>query len=94
MKVVTTKMILSLVGILLVVPFFAVALIVGGHVAALSQGAQDDLLLVALALGGAVAGIFNGLSRRAANDKRMDGHPVVVKSHAAARGTSIIHLGY
>jgi hypothetical protein len=76
------------------VPFFAVALIVGARVAALSQGAQDDLLLVALALGGAVAGIFNGLGRRAANDKRMDGHHVGVKGHAGARGTSMIHLGY
>jgi hypothetical protein len=94
MKVVTTKMILSLVGILLIAPFFAVALIVGGRVAALSHGAQDDLLLVALALGGAAAGIFNGLGRRATKDERMDGHHVEVKSRANQRSSSMIHLGY
>jgi hypothetical protein len=94
MKIVTTKMILSLVGILLIAPFFAVALIVGGRVAALSHGAQDDLLLVALALGGAVAGIFNGLGHRATKDERMDGHQVGVRSHAEQRSSSMIHLGY
>ncbi|HUQ31208.1 MAG TPA: hypothetical protein VM095_03765 [Pyrinomonadaceae bacterium] len=94
MKVVTTKMILSLVGILLIAPFFAVALIVGGRVAALSHGAQDDLLLVALVLGGAAAGIFNGLGRRATKDERMDTHHVGVKSRANQRSSFIIHLGY
>ena len=94
MKAVTAKMIVSLTGILLVAPFFVVALIVGARAVALSQGAQDDLLLVALALGGAAASIANGMGRRTAREKSASGNHIEVKSNARTRGTSMIHLGY
>ena len=70
MKDVTTKMIVSLVGILLVAPFFILAVIIGARAVALSQGTQDDLLLVALALGGAVSSIANGMGQRMAGEKQ------------------------
>jgi hypothetical protein len=94
MKVFTTKMIVSLTGLLLIAPFFIFALIVGARAVALSQGASDDLLLAALALGGAAASIINGLgsrSERAASD--VSDH-AVVKNNARPHGTSMIHLGY
>ena len=94
MKIVTTKMIVSLAGLLLVAPFFAVALIVGARAVALSQGAQDDLLLVALALGGAAASIVNGMGRRAMEEKHATGKRVEVTNNARTRGASMIHLGY
>jgi hypothetical protein len=94
MKTITTKMIVSLIGLLLVAPFFAVALIVGARAVALSQGAQDDLLLVALALGGVAASIINGVGRRVAKDQGAEGDHVGMKPHAGARGASMIHLGY
>lgn len=94
MKAVTTKLIVSLIGLLLVAPFFAVALICGARAVALSQGTQDDLLLVALALGGAAASIINGMGRRAAREKQKDGDHVGTMSHARTRGASMIHLGY
>lgn len=94
MKSVTAKMIVSLIGILLVAPFFVVALFLGTRAVALSQGAQDDLLLVALILGGALASIVNGLGRRTAKEKRALGGHVAVTSNAQSRGTSMIHLGY
>jgi hypothetical protein len=95
MKAVTTKMIVSLVGILLVAPFFIVAVIIGARAVALSQGAQDDLLLVALALGGAAASIANGIGQRAAGEKHAAGsrHVGAPKS-ARTRGASVIRLGY
>ena len=94
MKIVTRKMIVSLAGLLLVAPFFAVALLVGARAVALSQGAQDDLLLVALALGGAAASIVNGMGRRTARDKHATGKPVEMMDNARTRGASMIHLGY
>ena len=63
MKAVNAKWLVSLVGILLVAPFFAIALIIGARVVSLSHGTQDDLLLAALALGGAAASIINGMGR-------------------------------
>lgn len=93
MKVVTAKMLIVLVGILLVAPFFAIALIVGARAVALSQGAQDDLLLVALALGGAAASIVNGMGRHIAREKPASNH-VEATDNAASHGASMIHLGY
>ena len=94
MKSVTGKMMVSLIGILLVAPFFVVALFVGTRAVALSQGAQDDLLLVALILGGALGSIVNGMGRRTAKEKHALGRHVAVTNNARTRGTSMIHLGY
>ena len=95
MKSVTTKMIVSFAGLLLVAPFFAVALIVGARAVSLSQGTQDDLLLVALALGGAAASILNGMGRSKATEKHAGSEQRVEETHnARTRGTSMIHLGY
>ncbi len=94
MKIVTTKMIVSFAGLLLVAPFFAVALIVGARAVSLSQGTQDDLLLVALAVGGAAASIINGMGHRAQREKNAGRQHVEATSNAGGRGTSMIHLGY
>jgi hypothetical protein len=53
MRSVTNRMLVSLVGVALAAPFFAIAVIVGARVVALAQNAQDELLLVGLAFGGA-----------------------------------------
>lgn len=94
MKDVATKMIVSMIGLLLVAPFFVVALIVGSRAVALSQGAQDDLLLAALALAGAAASIVNGMGRRTEKEKAASANGVEVTNNARTRGTSMIHLGY
>ena len=95
MKAVTAKMLLSLVGILLVAPFLVMALIVGMRAVSLSHGAQDDLLLVALAIGGAAASIANGMGRRAAKEKqRVASTRVEATSKSSSRRASMINLGY
>ena len=94
MKNITTKMIVSLIGILLVAPFIVIALIIGARAVALSQGAQDDLLLVALALGGATVSIINGMGHRAKREKQTSGRHVEAVNNARTRGASMIHLGY
>lgn len=69
MKNVTLKKMFTVTGAILVVPFFAVTLITGAHASAMEQGAQNDLLVIALALGGAAASVVNGFGRRAGNGK-------------------------
>lgn len=93
MKVANKKMLVSLVGILLVAPFFALALIVGARAVSLSHGAQDDLLFVALALGGAAASIINGMGRRAEREKQTASN-VEARETVRTRPASMIHLGY
>jgi len=95
MKAVNAKWLVSLIGILLVAPFFAIALIIGARVVALSHGTQDDLLLVALALGGAAASIINGLGRRTSRERERDsGYQVEATSKAHSRRAYMIHLGH
>ena len=94
MKAVTTRMLLSLVGVALVAPFFAVALIVGARAVALAGSTGDDLLMMALAFGGAIASVVNGLGRRAARAER--GQQAATETHrrAEAIDASVIGLGY
>ncbi|HEX8845487.1 MAG TPA: hypothetical protein VF791_12625 [Pyrinomonadaceae bacterium] len=94
MKAVTAKLLAPFIGILLVAPFFAIALIVGARVVALSHGAQDDLLLVALALGGAVASIINGMGRHALREKSPHSNEIEATTNSVSRQSSMIHLGY
>lgn len=95
MKTVTAKMLVSLIGVLLVAPFFVVALIVGARAVALSHGSGDDLLMVALALGGAAASIVNGLGRRTVKDKGAStNNSSGATNEAALSKASMIHLGY
>ena len=61
MKAMKTKEMLSLVGIAIAAPVFALTLVAGAHAAAV---AVNDVLLLALALCGAVHGGFNGFGRR------------------------------
>ena len=95
MKDVTAKMLVSLVGVLLAAPFFAVALVIGARAVSLSRGSRDDLLLVALALCGAAISIANGMGRRApaagdaARERSEAGDAAI-----APRNVSVIHLGY
>ena len=95
MKAVTAKMLVSLVGVLLAAPFFAVALVVGARAVSLSRGSHDDLLLVALALCGAAISIANGMGRRAsaANDAARE-RTEANGNTTAPRSVSVIHLGY
>ena len=95
MKAVNPRMFISLVGVALVVPFFVIALVVGARAVALAQGAQDDLLLIALAFGGAAFSVINGFGHRAASK----GERTVLSVNETPdqpnpRIASMIHLGY
>lgn len=69
MKSLTAKTLMSLAIFCIAALLLTAALVVGGRAIALAHGAQDDLLIVALALGGAAASMVNGFGR---TTKRVD----------------------
>jgi cytochrome c biogenesis protein CcdA len=87
-------MFLSLVGVALVAPFFAVALIVGARAVALAESTQDDVLLMALAFGGAIASMVNGLGLGTTKAKRKHQLSAETNMQAQAVDASVIGLGY
>lgn len=94
MKTVTAKMLVSLIGVLIVTPFFAIALIVGARAVSVSQGTQDDLLLAALALAGAAASVINGIGRRSNHEHATANTRIEKRERALRRDSSKLHLGY
>jgi hypothetical protein len=94
MKAITARMFISLIGVALVVPFFVIALVVGARAVALAQGTQDDLLLVALAFGGAVASVVNGFGRRTAKGQSSERNAAGKANQSSPQSASMIHLGY
>ena len=95
MKAVNPRMFISLVGVALVVPFFVIALVVGARAVALAHGAQDDLLLIALAFCGAVFSVANGFGHRTASKgTRMTRSVNKTSDQPNPRSASMIHLGY
>ena len=94
MRSMTNKMLVSLVGVALATPFFVIAVIVGARVVSLAESAQDDLLLIGLAAGGAVVSMINGFGRRTGQVEQADKSRAQVKKDAGCQGSSVINLGY
>jgi hypothetical protein len=88
-------MLVSLVGVALAAPFFAIAVIVGARAVSLAESAQDDLLLIGLAAGGAVVSMINGFGRRTGRTEQAAKSRVQLKEDAPSSHTpSVINLGY
>ena len=66
MKKMTTKEVVSLVGIAIAAPLFALVLMIGARATGLLE---NDFLLLALALCGAVVSGVNGFGRRTIKDQ-------------------------
>ncbi len=64
MKTIVTKTLNALAGLLLVVPFTLIALLFAGRAVALAQGLGNNLLVIALASGVALAGLLKGCGGR------------------------------
>lgn len=88
MKVVFAKSLVLLTGVALVVPFVAVALLVGAQAATAAGGPQQRLVLAALALGGAFFGGVKGLKGQAGgaregHDRRRARRAETARPHAS-----------
>lgn len=64
MKESIVKMIITLAAIALVLPFVALAFLVGAQAVAGAENLREDLLLVVLALGGAAASMLKNMNRK------------------------------
>lgn len=93
MKAVTAKQLWSISGVVVAASFLSVVLVVCVHIAVLAQGAQDDLFLVTLAFGGAVASAVNGFGRRAVKTARASESLCEEQERAGRGNSSAIHLG-
>ncbi len=94
MKSLTEKTLMSLAVIAVAALLLAAALFVGGHAVALAQNAHDDLLLVALALGGATLSMVNNLKRERAGATKREAHLHREASAASvSREASVFHIG-
>lgn len=95
MKSVTGKMLISLVGVAVAAPFILIALVAGARAVELAQNAQDEALLVVLALSGAVISMINGFGRRTTKRIRKDVRAGTrVQGEAQAEGASAVNLSY
>lgn len=93
MKAITTKMLVSLVGVAVSAPFILIALVAGARAVELARGAQDEALLIVLALSGAVISMINGFGRRTRHAKSRE--PQVVEAREARSETaSAVNLSY
>ena len=90
MKKVSQKLLWSVIAVALLAPLSAAALIVGARVAELRQSDGNDLLLVALAFGGAAVSALNGLGRRMAG---VNGAPQR-QPRVSRRARSVVRLNY
>lgn len=66
MKKITTKEVVSLVGMAIAAPLFALVLLIGARATGLME---NDFLLLSLALCGAVVSGVNGFGRRTIKDQ-------------------------
>jgi hypothetical protein len=95
MKAITVKMLISLVGVAVAAPFILIALVAGARAVELAQNAQDEALLVVLALSGAVISMINGFGRRTSKRVRKDVRAETrARSEAPSEGASTVNLSY
>ncbi|HEY0003271.1 MAG TPA: hypothetical protein VGB17_00575 [Pyrinomonadaceae bacterium] len=89
MTAINNRKFLMLAVIAFAAPFLSVTLIVGARAAALTHGAQDELLLLALALGGAAASILNGFGRRTGRTLRVAPRGDKMHEHAGPHSSVV-----
>ena len=96
MKAITGKMLVSLVGFALAAPFILIAMLAGARAVELAQNAQDDALLIVLAMCGGVISMINGFGRRTrkAREKESRGSEKRAVAEAPSGRASAVHLGY
>lgn len=93
MKAITGKMLISLVGVMAAAPFLLIALVAGARAIELAQNAQDDALLVVLAMCGAVISMINGFGRRTRSAQKKEERGVISRE-AQPGEASAVNLGY
>ena len=82
-----------MIGAVLIIPLFALAVITGAHANDLAQSGLDDLLLVGLAMGGAIASLVNGFGRRTVRAKEMKSGRSA-RAHTCSQRSSVSAMNF
>src|SRR6266404_7736039 len=64
MKLISTKILVSAIGIGIAIPFFGIALVIGAHAIRLAQNSVDTTLLFCVTCCAAAISLINGLGRK------------------------------
>jgi len=64
MKVISTKILVSAIGIGIAIPFFTIALVVGAHAIRLAQNSVNTTLIFCVICCAAAISVINGLGRK------------------------------
>jgi len=64
MKLISTKILVSAFGIVIAIPFFVVAVVVGAHAIRLAQNSVNTTLLFCVICCAAAISVINGLGRK------------------------------
>lgn len=97
LKAITGKMLISLVGVAVAAPFFLIALVAGARAVELAHDAQDEALMIVLAMCGAVISMINGFGRRTQKAQRQAMRATTTAHHGGevqSREASAVNLGY
>jgi hypothetical protein len=95
MKAITGKMLISLVGFAVAAPFILIAMVAGARAVELAQSAQDDALLIVLAMSGAIISMINGFGRRTRKARGKESRTEKrVRAESPSGGATAVHLGY
>lgn len=96
MKAITTKMLISLVGVAVSAPFILIAMVAGARAVELARDAQDEALVIVLALSGAVISMINGFGRRTrhAAVRASQAEKARVRDEARSETASAVNLSY
>jgi Ca2+/H+ antiporter len=92
MRTATAKILVSCVGLALVVPFFAISVVIGAHAMRIADRSGDNLLLLILAVAGAVLSVIHGCGKTTGGLEERS-HRSSQNGESNARVLPAIHLG-
>jgi hypothetical protein len=86
-------MLVSLIGVALAIPFFALALVVGAHAVSLAHSSSDSLLLLLIGCCAATISVVNGIGRRTSIAEKSSYGRSALNDRAGTRKAAGFHFG-
>ncbi len=91
MKAVVSKTLQTLVGLALVVPFSATALLFGARAVAVADGAYSNLLLIGLAICGAAVSVLKSLERPSTPERNTSVLRITPRETTEGHGAALVN---
>lgn len=94
MKSISTKMLISVFGAIIAIPFFAIAIVVGAHAISLAQNSTNSVLLLCISCFAVAISVVNGIGRNRASAVTGSHSRSALNDSGSVRRTAGIHLGF